>query len=179
MIYLAYAVRAPTFAVLEYVFDGQDIGLGRYGAERNRRERQLSEWVCSLGVPHNSQPGDLVVLGRWSGFCNRAGYDLSSRRLAEGARIRQADSVGAAFLRGTNRSLRHRTFHGNGGHHVDHAGVDSVASVLGVPGRHLLYRSHAEPGDRDSGASLSDSTRLDIFPFRSVDARPGLGTKSA
>src|SRR6516165_6258655 len=111
MIYLAYAVRAPTFAVLEYVFDGQDIGLGRNGAERNRRERRLSELVYSLGVPHNSQPGDLVVLGRWSGFCNRAGYDLSSRRLAKGARTRQADSVRAAFLRGTNRSLRHRTFH--------------------------------------------------------------------
>src|SRR5215472_14525689 len=139
---------------------------------------QLSEFVGSHGSSRTSQPGDLVVFCRWSGSCNRAGRDFSSRRLAKGARIRQADSVRAAFLRGSNRGLRHRTFHGDAGHHVDHAGVDSVASVLGVLRRYLLYRSRTEPGDGDSGASLDEFARLDLFPFLSAGARPELGTAS-
>ena len=57
--------------------------------------------------------------------------------------------------------------------------VDSVASVLGVLRRRLLYRSRAEPGDEDPGASGGEFARLDVFPFRSADGRPRLGTQSA
>ncbi len=59
------------------------------------------------------------------------------------------------------------------------AGVDSVAYVLGVLRRHLLYRRRAEPGDEDSGASLGKFARFDVFSFRSADGRPGLVTQSA
>ena len=51
--------------------------------------------------------------------------------------------------------------------------------VLGILRRRLLYRSGAEPGDRDPDASGSEFARLDVFPFCSSDGRPRLATKSA
>jgi len=65
--------------------------------ERNRHERQLTEFVGSPGFLRNSQHGDLVVPWLWSGSRHRVGHDLSSRRLAKGARIGQGDFVRAAF----------------------------------------------------------------------------------
>src|ERR1700733_4036194 len=62
------------------------IGLERNREERNRRERRLGECVGGHSSPRSSQHGDLVVFCRWSGFCNRPGHNLSSRRLAKGAR---------------------------------------------------------------------------------------------
>ena len=71
----------------EYTEQNRGSGLGRNGDGRNHRERQRSEFVGSHGSPRDSEPGDLVIFCRWSGFCNRAGHDFSSRRLAKGARI--------------------------------------------------------------------------------------------
>src|SRR5579859_468174 len=117
--------------------------LGRDKAERKRRERQLTELAGSHDFPRDSQRGDLVVFSRWSDSCHRAGRNFSSRRLAKGARTRQADPLRAAFLRGATRGIRHRTFHLDEGHRIDRAGLDSMALLLGVPCRCLLYRSRA------------------------------------
>ena len=61
--------------------------------ERNHGERRLGKFVGSHGSVRHSQPGDLVLLLFCSGSGDRAGDDFSSRRLAKGARPRQADSV--------------------------------------------------------------------------------------
>ncbi len=146
--------------------------------ERIRHERQLTEFVGSHGLLRSAEHGDLVVSCLWVGSRHRAGHDLSSRRLAQGSRLGQVDFVRAAFLRGATRGLRHRTLHADEGRRVDRTAVDSVASVLGVLRRRLLYRSRAEPGDEDPGASRGEFAGLDVFPFRSADGRPRLGTQS-
>src|SRR5260370_19754619 len=158
---------------------GHGTGVRRDRMERNRHERQLTEFVGSHGFLRNSKHGDLVVSCFWSGSRHRAGHDLSSRRLAKGARIGQVDFVRAAFLRGATRGFRHRTLHADEGDRVDRTPVDSVASLLGLLRIRLLYRSRAEPGDEDPGASLGEFARLDVFPFHSPDGRPRLGTQSA
>ena len=162
----------------KYTEQNRGSGLGCNGAERNRRERQLNAVVGSHGFPRLSPRADLVVFCGWSGSCHRAGRNFSSWRLAKGARIRQADFVRAAFLRSATRGIWHRAFHADAGHRVARTGVDSVASVLGVHGRYLFYRSRAQHGDNDSGASLVGFARPDVFPFRSDDGCPQLGYKT-
>ena len=121
--------------------------------------------MAFFAIPSTS---DLVIFCLWIGSRHRVGNDLSSRRLAKGARMGQVDFVRATFLRGATRGFRHRTLHADEGHRVDRTAVDSVASVLGVLRRRLLYRSRAEPGDEDPGASLGEFARLDVFPFRAL-----------
>src|SRR4029077_13139610 len=103
-------------------------GVRRDRVERNRHERQLTEFVGSHGFLRNSEHGDLVVSCLWSGSRYRAGHDLSSRRLAKGARMGQVNFIRATFLRGATRGFRHRTLHADEGHRVDRTAVDSVAS---------------------------------------------------
>src|SRR6516225_11121183 len=98
----------------------------------------------------------MVIFRLWSGHCHRVGDDFCSWRLAKGARIRQADSLRAAFLRSATCRLRYRTFDPDGGHRVACTEVDSMAPVLGVLRRRLLYRRGAELGDKDSGASRGE-----------------------
>jgi len=89
----------------EYTEQNRASGLGRNAAERNRHERQLNEVVGSHGAPRLSPRVDLVLLCWWSGSGHRIGRNFSSWRLAKGARIRQADSVRAAFLRSATRNI--------------------------------------------------------------------------
>lgn len=155
----------PSLVVFEGVYDRHEIGLARNGAERSRRERKLSKLVSLLRSSGNSQHGDLVVLRRRSGFCHRSGGDFSSRRLAKGAGTRQVDTVRAAFLRGTAGCLRHRTFHVNETYRFARTGVDSVAYVLGLLRRRVLYRGRAKHGDENPSAALGEFARPDVFPF--------------
>src|SRR5215469_3953022 len=69
----------PSFVVSEHNSQKHDLAVGCKGAERSRRERRLCVFVRSPGFARNSQSGNLVVFFRWSGFCHRAGGDLSSR----------------------------------------------------------------------------------------------------
>ena len=121
----------------------------------------------------------MVVFCGWSGICDRAGRTFCSRRLAKGARLRQADTLRAALLRGTTRGIRHRTFHIGRGRRVDRAGMDSVASVLDLLRRRLLYSSGVEHRDQDSGAPFGEFAGPDVFPFCGADGRSRLDRKPA
>src|SRR5260370_173457 len=116
---------------------GHGTGVRRDRMERNRHERQLTEFVGSHGFLRNSKHGDLVVSCFWSGSRHRAGHDLSSPRLAKGARIGQVDFVPAAFLRGATRGFRHRTLHADEWYRVDRTPLESVASHGDFRTRHL------------------------------------------
>ena len=121
-----------------------------------------------------SPRADLVVFCRWSGSCNRAGRDVSSRRLAKGARIRQADFVRAAFLR--------RALAAFGTEHFTL--TQAIASL--VPAWIPWHQFWAYlVGTCFIAAALSlvtkiqarlvgEFARLDVFPFRRADGRPGL-----
>src|SRR5579862_1289814 len=86
---------------------GQDTWVRRNNMERNRHEWQFNEFGGDHGFLRNSEHGDLVVSCLWIGSRHRDDHDLSSRRLAKGARIGQVGFVRAAFLRSATRSFRH------------------------------------------------------------------------